>query len=578
MNQLAIPAGKTAKRKIRRIGQKVGNIVAWLLAGCIAVVLALCVWMFHGLTMNILQEQCSDYANLLAYELENHPEDQDPTEMMDQLKERLNCEFTIFHGDERAYTTIQQNGRRVVGTKLSASIARQVLEQGNNYIGQADILGQQHLCAYLPTRDADGQVNGLIFAGVSLAEASQKINLTVLLACLAGVILIVLVVIFLTVYLKREVSAPLGRLTALAQTMEKGNLNAQPAGIDSNDEIGLLAGVFENTILRLRGYIDEIDSVLESIASGDLTASVNQDYIGDFASIKTSLEDIVSQLNDTLTQIVDSADQVSSGSEQVSIGAQALSQGSVEQASAVEQLESVIENISRQVGQTAENAQRASQQAEDVGRQIQKSDEKMQEMIQAMEQINVSSSEISKIIKTIEDIAFQTNILALNAAVEASRAGTAGKGFAVVADEVRTLASKSTIASKDTAELIESAIKAVADGTQIADLTAQSMITVREQVSMAATKVDKIADAAKDQASSVEQVTLGVEQISCVVQNNSATAVESASASEELSSQAAKLKNLVSKFVLREEYASGNHMMNNGSNYSQTPGNKINLD
>ncbi|MCI8934648.1 MAG: HAMP domain-containing protein [Clostridiaceae bacterium] len=551
MNQLAIPAGKTAKRKIRRIGQKVGNIVAWLLAGCIAVVLALCVWMFHGLTMNILQEQCSDYANLLAYELENHPEDQDPTEMMDQLKERLNCEFTIFHGDERAYTTIQQNGRRVVGTKLSASIARQVLEQGNNYIGQADILGQQHLCAYLPTRDADGQVNGLIFAGVSLAEASQKINLTVLLACLAGVILIVLVVIFLTVYLKREVSAPLGRLTALAQTMEKGNLNAQPAGIDSNDEIGLLAGVFENTILRLRGYIDEIDSVLESIASGDLTASVNQDYIGDFASIKTSLEDIVSQLNDTLTQIVDSADQVSSGSEQVSIGAQALSQGSVEQASAVEQLESVIENISRQVGQTAENAQRASQQAEDVGRQIQKSDEKMQEMIQAMEQINVSSSEISKIIKTIEDIAFQTNILALNAAVEAARAGAAGKGFAVVADEVRNLAGKSSEASQSTTALIERSMAAVEQGARIADETAQQLESVVAGAEGIVKTIGVIAGASRTQADSVAQIQDQIGQISSVVQTNAATAQQSAAASEQLSAQAGLLKKLTERFQLK---------------------------
>ncbi len=551
MNHLAIPAGKTAKRKTRRIGQKVGNIVAWLLAGCIAVVLALCVWMFHGLTMNILQEQCSDYANLLAYELENHPEDQDPTEMMDQLKERLNCEFTIFHGDERAYTTIQQNGRRVVGTKLSASIARQVLEQGNNYIGQADILGQQHLCAYLPTRDADGQVNGLIFAGVSLAEASQKINLTVLLACLAGVILIVLVVIFLTVYLKREVSAPLGRLTALAQTMEKGNLNAQPAGIDSNDEIGLLAGVFENTILRLRGYIDEIDSVLESIASGDLTASVNQDYIGDFASIKTSLEDIVSQLNDTLTQIVDSADQVSSGSEQVSIGAQALSQGSVEQASAVEQLESVIENISHQVGQTAENAQRASQQAEDVGRQIQKSDEKMQEMIQAMEQINVSSSEISKIIKTIEDIAFQTNILALNAAVEAARAGAAGKGFAVVADEVRNLAGKSSEASQSTTALIERSMAAVEQGARIADETAQQLESVVAGAEGIVKTIGVIAGASRTQADSVAQIQDQIGQISSVVQTNAATAQQSAAASEQLSAQAGLLKKLTERFQLK---------------------------
>ncbi len=552
MNQLTDPLAKGAKNKSRRIGQKVGNIVAWLLAGCIIVIVALCVWMFYSLTMTILQSQCSDYANLLAYELENYPEGQDPTEMMDELKARLGCEFTIFHGDERAYTTIQQDGRRAVGTKLSASIARQVLEQGESYIGKADILGQQHLCAYLPTRDDNGQIDGLLFAGVSLAQSTRQINLTVLLACLAGAALIGLVIVFLTVYLKRVVSAPLGRLTALAQTMERGELSAQSAGIDSNDEIGLLANVFENTIVRLRDYIGEIDSVLESIAAGDLTAGAQKEYIGDFASIKTSLEDIVSRLNDTLSQIVDSADQVSSGSEQVSIGTQALSQGSVEQASAVEQLESVIQDISQQVGQTAENAQRASRQAEDVGRQIHKSDEKMREMIQAMEQINSSSSEIGKIIKTIEDIAFQTNILALNAAVEAARAGSAGKGFAVVADEVRSLAGKSSEASQSTTALIERSIASVEQGARIADETAQQLKSVVAGAADIVDTIGVIASASRTQADSVAQVQDQISQISSVVQTNAATAQQSAAASEQLSAQAGLLKKLTSSFQLKQ--------------------------
>ena len=198
-------------------------------------------------------------------------------------------------------------------------------------------------------------------------------------------------------------------------------------------------------------------------------------------------------------------------------------------------------------------------------------------MMAAMEEITDKSNEIGNIIKTIEDIAFQTNILALNAAVEASRAGIAGKGFAVVADEVRNLASKSSAASKDTAELIESSIKAVARGTQIANSTAQSLAKVVDQVRMASSNVEQIADAAEEQASAIEQVTVGINQISSVVQTNSATAEESAATSEELSSQADILKNLVAKFTLREEYARSS--VNMGDSYgSPSPYGTIDLD
>ena len=243
----------------------------------------------------------------------------------------------------------------------------------------------------------------------------------------------------------------------------------------------------------------------------------------------------------------------------------------------MEELAATITNISHQVKETADNAMQARHQANTAGDEVGECNTQMRDMMAAMEEITRTSNEIGKIIKTIEDIAFQTNILALNAAVEAARAGEAGKGFAVVAEEVRSLASKSSVASKNTAELIESSIEAVARGTKIANSTAESLMRVVDQVSAASAKVDAIANAAEEQSGAIEQVTLGVDQISSVVQTNSATAEQSAAASQELSEQAATLKSLVSKFSLREEYASVNVKSANYDNTWASP-NQINLD
>ena len=246
----------------------------------------------------------------------------------------------------------------------------------------------------------------------------------------------------------------------------------------------------------------------------------------------------------------------------------------------MEQLAYTITGISYQVKDTAKNALEAKEQSSTAGDEVEECNQQMQDMIAAMEEITRTSNEINKIVKTIESIAFQTNILALNAAVEASRAGVAGKGFAVVADEVRNLASKSSAASQNTAELIESAIRAVERGTMIAGSTAESLVKVMEEVRIASSKVDMIADAAEEQAGAIEQVTLGMDQISNVVQTNSDTAVESAAASQELSQQADMLKNLVAKFILREEYAMGtvNTKTGFGNGHMHSSIDMINLD
>ena len=543
-------------QKTKRIGSKVANLVAAMLGVSITLVVVLCVLMCYRLTISMMEKECVSGTNVLAYELANYTGDEDKTALLDALKQEMGCEFTIFRGDERAYTTIQQNGERAVGTRLSSDLAGVVLQQGKSYVGRASILGENHLCSYAPTYDANGQIDGLIFAGISMSSAVNQIWLTVVLSCAAGLALIVLGILIVGAYIKRTVSTPLFRLSILAQTLEQGDLGLNQhqtmlVGISSNDEIGVLSQSFDSTISRLRNYIGEISTMLEAIAGGDLTAQITQEYVGDFASIRTSLNDILQKLNSTMGQIVASAEHVSGGAEQMSTASQALSQGSMEQTTAVEELEHTMRAVTENVRQTAENAQRAREQVTGMGVQLAEGNQKMQEMIAAMGEITDSSNEIEKIIKTIEDIAFQTNILALNAAVEAARAGTAGKGFAVVADEVRSLAAKSAEASQSTSALIGRSISAVNQGTQIADATAQQLKNVVEGAHGIEETINGIAADAQTQAGAVVQIQDQIGQITGVVQTNSSTAEESAATSQELSAQANVLRQLVKTFRLR---------------------------
>lgn len=364
------------------------------------------------------------------------------------------------------------------------------------------------------------------------------------------------ITIILSLYLTRSITKPLKEIEKSAEKIVEGNFDIS-ISYKSRDELGRMAEAFRKMADTLEDVVSDASRLLSEMAEGnfDVRTQAEEHYVGEFQGLLSSIRKLNRDLSMTLGQINRSADQVAAGSDQVSIGAQALSQGSTEQAAAVEELATTISGISTQVKDTATDALEAKKQSTMAGDEAEECNQQMHDMMNAMEEITRTSDEIGKIIKTIEDIAFQTNILALNAAVEASRAGTAGKGFAVVADEVRNLASKSSVASQNTAELIESSIKAVSRGTQIADSTAQSLVKVVEEVRSASGKVDKIADAAEEQAGAIEQVTLGINQISSVVQTNSATAEESAAASQELSEQADMLKQLVAKFILRAEYA-----------------------
>ena len=543
-------------RKHRRIGQKIGNIVVIMQVVSIFLAVAVCIIMFRDLTTEMLKERCTSGTNMLAYVLSQMDDGDDMNQALDDLKSRMGCEFTIFEGATRAYTTVIQNGNRVVGTRLSDELASIVLQQGQSYVGNAYILDEEYLCSYVPTRDDNGNVNGLIFAGISSEEVNRQITTSVMVSAAVSGVVVLICIIILAAYLKKRVSGPLAVITQAAGRLEQGDFGLVSGeeihiNIRSNDEVGVLAQMFRETIQRLKGYIDEISGILGKIAKGDLTGHVQQDYVGDFISIRHSMESIGEKLNDTMAKIAASAEQVYAGSDQVSNGAQFLAQGATEQASAVEELSATMNEIRDNAQRTALATREAGQFVEQAGGQLGVSMEYVRNLNISMERISSSSEEISKIIATIENIAFQTNILALNAAVEAARVGEAGKGFAVVADEVRSLATKSDEAAKATKNLIESSIAAVTEGSRVVGMVTEALQRTSESAAGVTERMGIVVEAVENQTTSINQVTEGIDQISAVVQTNSATSEESAAASQELSSQASLLKKLTSMFRLK---------------------------
>lgn len=386
------------------------------------------------------------------------------------------------------------------------------------------------------------------------AKESVSLYRTAVFLMTAIILAIILVGVFFSFVIIRLIKFPISEIEEAATKMAQGNLDIE-ISYTSRDELGVLAEQVRRLIRKLQVIIDDENKFLAKMAAGDFTVDsiCEEEYTGGFYPLLVSFRGIADKLNDTLLQISSSSVQVANGSDQVSNGAQALSQGATEQASSVQELAATINEISQKVNENAESAKQANTMAGTVSAEMNTSNEKMQHMIQAMSDISSCSSEIGKIIKTIEDIAFQTNILALNAAVEAARAGTAGKGFAVVADEVRNLASKSAEASKNTSALIENSLKAVENGTQIADETALSLMQAVNEVSKMTGIISQISEASSNQASAVSQITMGIDQISSVVQTNSATAQESAAASEELSNQSQIMKSLVGRFKLKNK-------------------------
>lgn len=471
------------------------------------------------------------------------------TNFLDSVKNRTDAEMTLFLDDVRYGTTIMDSkGNRVTGTTMDTEIATKVLEQSCTYTTQTEIIGQNYYVCYEPIIDGTGNTVGAYFSGFSSAESDKSFTELIMVSVIITIVFIILSTVLLFIYTRIKISTPLLELNKISDDMCKGNLNLPDTKFTfGNDELGMFASNLTETKHHLNTYISDISSILQCMSGGDFTHTPSVDYVGDFTVIKQSFEKINEILKEIIESMNQSAGQVSAGAVQISEGAQLLAEGTTKQAAAIDELTATMEDISKQLTENAQNANTASELSVQSVNKILLQNEEMNDMMVAMSDISDKSNKIEDIIKTIEDIAFQTNILALNASIEAARAGEVDKGFAVVADEVRNLANKSELAAKTTEELINDTKSAVCKGSEITNKAVTTMKAVMESSEEVKELINSISEATSQQAKSVNEVSIGIAEISEVIQQNSATSQETASSCQELSSQAIILQEQVSK-------------------------------
>ena len=364
----------------------------------------------------------------------------------------------------------------------------------------------------------------------------------------------VAVALVLAFYISGLISKPLKPLAAfMAKASATGDLTLSKEDMETIGKYSEYRDEIGQTIKAATGFVGRVTDVsktLETVAGGDLTVSLK--LLSDADTMGLSLQAMISNLNNMFSEINSATGQVSAGSKQIADGAQALAQGATEQASSVEELAASLADVSTKTNENAHMAREAADLSGKIKERAEKGNTQMDQMMQAVTEINEASGSISRVIKVIDDIAFQTNILALNAAVEAARAGQHGKGFAVVAEEVRNLAAKSAEAAKDTSSLIENSIEKANLGMSIATETSESLKEIVEGINHNAEIIIKIEESSNEQADEIQQINTGVDQVAQVVQQNSATAEESAAASEEMSGQANMLQQLITQFRLKD--------------------------
>lgn len=424
---------------------------------------------------------------------------------------------------------------------------------GETGFGQYTYQGVNKFLAYAPVAGSDGWA---ICINAPVKDFTSGIIVTIYGTAILLVI-IILIGIFGCIYIANRVVEPIKLFIDRLSKLANGDVSSpMPQFEAASSEFIVFKDSLNSTINNTGAIIQDIDYLLSSFSSGnfDVFSQATDQYVGDYKNILTSFRVLKHGLTDSFQNILQVSEQVSAGSSQVSFGSQSLAQGATEQASSVQELSASIADVTERIKANASSAEKAKGITVETAEIMQGSVSDMNLAREAMDEISATSKNISKVIKTIDDIAFQTNILALNAAVEAARAGSAGKGFAVVADEVRNLSQKSAEAAKSTTALIESSIEAVEKGTLLVNRTSVGFADVAAKAGEIVTIVDDISAQAQEQAAAISQISIGIDQVSSVVQMNSATSEESAAASEELSSQAEVLKSLVDQFKLATSY------------------------
>lgn len=495
----------------------------------------------NDLILTYLTEDLGNYRFLVGTCLEK-------TSFVDNLKAQTDCEISLFLNDVRFNTTIlDDTGNRITGQKMNEPIWNTV-KNDNIYQDRTSINGKQYFVHYEPMKDVNEQIIGAYFAGYSADSYNSALSRTIPITVGVCLVLSGAAVVLLIFYMKHSIKRPIAALITECEDIKNIELNKQNAKFNfANDEIGQLAEELIESKQTLNSYVQDIVGVLETMADGDFTKQPSIDYTGDFTNIERAFKQIHSNLGEIIANVSQSSYNVSLGAEQMASGTQALAEGTQRQSATIDQLSSTVMGISEHVNTTAENARSASEISLDCANIMQEQTLQMQNLIDAMDIVEKKSEDIAKVIKAIEDIAFQTNILALNASIEAARAGEAGKGFAVVATEVGTLAAKSAESANSTRAIIDSTLEAVGKSIVIARDAAGAIDNVTAKSKQASELVKEIAFDATTQAEDLNQATQGINDISEVIQNNSSTAQQSAASCEELSSQSKIMLEMVEK-------------------------------
>ncbi len=474
------------------------------------------------------------------------------TEAVDGILSQTGSHATIFCDDTRISTTfVGDDGKRAIGTTMSDAVYEKVIKNGEIYQMETEIFGDQYMATYTPLYGPDKEIMGAYFTGCPMESVIKSKNEAVLMGVIIGVVMIIVAYIGVRVFVRKQIGIPVQIVRDMAREMEQGNLSANQQIDTSNlrkNEIGDVAKSISSALKILSSYVNDISTMMKEMSDGNFGYKSVVEYRGDFISIGESARNLSIEMKDVINSINSSADEVYNGTQMISTGSTSLADGSARQSASAEELSTSVAEITDNIQRNAENTDKAQKLSNSSIEMVNSQNAQIKDMLNAMSNIESSADEISKIIKTIEDIAFQTNILALNAAVEAARAGEAGKGFAVVADEVRNLANKSAEAASSTSQLIGNCIEAVNNGSSIAHSTAEAMKQVIEITNETNSLIENIAHQTNKQADSVQQIKLEIDSISEVIQENSSTAEESAASCEQLNAQATTLRDRISVF------------------------------